>query len=226
MYKAVFIDVDDTLLDFNACAAQAMQRGFAMRGEAYRQEMFPVFRRINLGFWQKIETGEITRAQLEADRWNTVFAALGLPHLDGPAFEVDFKRFLTESAVPIPHALETLQILAARCPLYAATNGPQIQQETRLAKAGMLPYITRVFTSETIGAEKPSPAFFAACFAQLPQLTPADILFVGDSLTADMAGGIDSGMATCWYNPQTLPCPAEITPTYIITDLRQLPQLL
>lgn len=226
MYKAVFLDVDDTLLDFNACAAQSMRRGLELRGEVYRDEMFPVFRTINLGFWHKIETGEITRAQLAADRWNTVFAALGLSHLDGPDFEVDFKRFLNDSAVPVPYAPETVQELSRRYPLYVATNGPQYQQEHRLSMAGMLPYIKKVFTSEAIGAEKPTPAFFAACFAQLPDITPPEVLFIGDSLSADIAGGIACGMATCWYNPAKHPCPPELTPTHIITDLRELLTLL
>lgn len=226
MYKAVFLDIDDTLLDFSACAAEAMRRGLEQRGEVYREEMFPVFTRINLGFWHGIETGEITRAELAARRWNAVFAALGLSHLDGPAFEVDFKHFLTRSAVPIPHAREVVAELAARVPLYAASNGPQAQQEKRLARAGLLPFFERIFTSEAIGAEKPSRDFFAACFAELPDIAPAQVLFVGDSLTADMAGGIAFGMDCCWYDPQAQPCPPGIVPRYIIRDLRELPGLL
>lgn len=226
MYKAIFLDVDDTLLDFNACAGQAIRRGLELRGEQYRDEMLPVFHSINVGFWHRIETGEITRAQLAAHRFNTVFAALGLSHLDGPAFETDFKRFLCDSAVPIPHALETVQALSGRYPLYVATNGPQYQQEHRLAMAGMLPHIDGLFTSETIGAEKPTAAFFSACFAQLPGITPADTLFVGDSLTADIAGGAACGMATCWFNPENRPCAQTVTPDYIITDLRELLTLL
>ncbi|MBQ0038727.1 MAG: YjjG family noncanonical pyrimidine nucleotidase [Clostridiales bacterium] len=226
MYQAIFLDIDDTLLDFNACAAQAIRRALALRGEVYRDEMFPVFRRINVGFWHRIETGEITRAQLAADRFNAVFAALGLGHLDGPAFEVDFKRFLNEAAVPVPHAPDTVRRLADRYPLYAATNGPQHQQENRLRLAGLLPYFTAVFTSESMGADKPSAAFFAACFARLPGITPGDVLLVGDSLTADIAGGAACGMDTCWFNPNRRPCPPELTPTHIITDLRELEHLL
>ena len=226
MYRGIFLDVDDTLLDFDACAAHALRRGLEMRGEVYRSEMLAVFRRINRGFWQKIETGEITRAQLARDRFNAVFAALGLGHLDGAAFEVDFKRFLNDSAELMPYAAETVAYLAARYPLYVASNGPQRQQERRLAMAGLLPYIKTVFTSEAIGAEKPSPAFFAACFAQLPGIAPGELLFVGDSLTADIAGGIACGMDTCWYHPRSVECAGDIRPTYTITDLRQLREIV
>ena len=45
---------------------------------------------------------------------------------------------------------------------------------------------------------------------------------IGDSLSADMAGGIAFGLDTCWYNPQRLARPAEMPITHEIHTLSEL----
>ena len=45
---------------------------------------------------------------------------------------------------------------------------------------------------------------------------------VGDSLTSDMAGGINAGLDTCWYNPKGKEKPADMPITYVIESLRDL----
>ena len=49
---------------------------------------------------------------------------------------------------------------------------------------------------------------------------------VGDSLTSDILGGINAGIATCWVNPDHKPGRADIVPDYEIEALHQLPALL
>ena len=84
--------------------------------------------------------------------------------------------------------------------LCAASNGPYLQQLNRLEKAGMIDYFAHCFVSEQLGAEKPSQRFFDGCFAKLPGTLPEETMIIGDSLTADMAGGRQAGMHTCWYD--------------------------
>ena len=83
-----------------------------------------------------------------------------------------------------------------------------------------------IFLSEELGAEKPSPAFFERVFAALPDIRKEDMLIVGDSLTSDMKGGIAAGISTCWYNPQSLPRPADMAVDHEITDLHEVLSLL
>ena len=49
---------------------------------------------------------------------------------------------------------------------------------------------------------------------------------VGDSLSSDILGGIQAGMRTCWVNPQGKAAPENITPTWQIGSLSELPALL
>jgi len=60
---------------------------------------------------------------------------------------------------------------------------------------------TQVFSSDS-RSMKPSPALFHRALADLtthdPSLTPADVLFIGDTLTADILPAKALGMATAW----------------------------
>ncbi len=221
MIKAVFIDVDDTLLDFRACAKQAMQETMKECGMVYEESMFPVFWRINNELWRAIERGELTREGLWEIRWNRIFAELGI-EADGPAFETAFHDKLAVSAVEVEGARDIMAYLASRYRVFVTTNAPHFQQVTRLTSAGMMQYVEGVFTSEKIGASKPSKKFFAACFEEIDDILPAETVIIGDSLTADIRGGEGFGMKTCWFNPFGKEAPADITIDYMVHTLAEI----
>ena len=162
--------------------------------------MFAVFQVENDKLWARIERGELTIAGLRDVRWQTILTRLGL-EADGAAMEDAFRVRLHESAVPVPGALDVLAQLYGKYRLCAASNGPYAQQVNRLRRAGMLDAFEQLFISGQLGAEKPSRVFFDRCLAQLPGVRPEQCLMIGDSLTADIAGGRAAGMQTCWFDP-------------------------
>ena len=113
-----------------------------------------------------------------------------------------FRSYLHNSAVPVSGALETLEALAGKYIFCAASNGPYEQQLNRLGRGGMRKYFTHCFVSEKVGVEKPSLRFFEKCMEELPGIEPEECLMIGDSLTADIAGGHAAGLKTCWYHPE------------------------
>lgn len=224
MIRAIFFDVDGTLIDFHASAKIAMMRAFEKNGLSFRDEMFDAFTTINRSFWAAMERREITIDDLHRDRWNRIFAELGIS-FDGQLFERDFLRGLDDAAVPIDGAAEMLASLSAHFPLYVASNADRAQQLHRLEIAGMLSFFKAVFTSGEFGAMKPSPAFFDGCFAALPDLRPCDTVMVGDSLTADIAGGAAYGMKTCWCKLREQDVPPELRIDWTVRSLSEIPSL-
>ena len=228
--KAIFIDIDNTLLDFDAYVRESMRAGFARFGlRPYEPWMYDIFVRENDKLWQAIERSELTFARLQDIRWNTVFRALGI-EADGIAFERYFREALHESAIPVDGARELLEALRGRYLLAAASNGPYEQQLHRLALAGMKDFFDWFFISERIGASKPSKLFFDEAFRQVNEgretpILPEDTAIIGDSLTSDMAGGRGCGLKTVYYRrPGAAPANDSVDVT--AEDLRDIPALL
>ena len=125
----------------------------------------------------------------------------------------------------LPGALEAVERLSKKYKLYAATNGTKTVQTKRIEQAGLRKYFQNIFISQDIGIEKPALEFFKKCFAQIPGFDPKKAMIVGDSLTSDIQGGINSGMTTCWVNPKHK-ISTTIQPDYEIEALTQLEALL
>lgn len=228
--KLVFIDIDNTLLDFDECVKQAMAYGFDRFGlKKYENYMFDVFTKTNNKLWQEIEQGKLSLENLEDLRWNSIFDEIGVA-FDGREFEKYFREFLFESAIPIAGAHELLNYLKSKYVLCAASNGPYEQQLHRLELANMKGYFSQIFVSEKIGAAKPSEIFFKKAFDILNSnseepFSAEDSIIIGDSLSSDIAGGKQYGMKTCLFtrNKDLRECKVA---DYMIESLEQIRDFL
>ncbi|MDD6284784.1 MAG: YjjG family noncanonical pyrimidine nucleotidase [Firmicutes bacterium] len=223
MIKVVFIDIDNTLLDFDEGARQSIKNTCAEFGIEYSDIMFDTFQSVNNELWRRLERGELTRERLHEIRWGLIFAQLGIS-ADAAAFEGMFFEGLTYSAVPIDGAAEALKYLSGKYTVCVASNASHGHQAERMREAGLEQYVDKFFVSADIGADKPSKRFFDLCFDRLPPCRPDEAIMIGDSLTADMRGGADYGMRTCWYNPHAADSVDWVD--YTVTDLRQIEQIL
>lgn len=223
--KTIFIDIDNTLLDFNKNAALAMERSFIKNGLNYKDEYAPVFITINDGLWAKIETGEITRAQLVERRFRLVLGALNLVG-DYDSIETDFRTFLSDCAEPVDGAKDLLDYLYKKYDLYAASNAFLDQQKRRLNLAGMGEYFKDVFVSEKIGYKKPTKEYFDECFKRTIGADKKTTIMIGDSLSADVEGGVKYGLITVWFNRDGKSCCGDVKPHFIVDKLEQIKNLL
>ncbi len=199
MIKAVLLDIDNTLLDFNASAALAMEEAFLSHGLPFVKEHFATFKSVNDSLWLQIESGELTRAELHAKRFDIILGRLGLDY-DGTAVEKSFLENLNHCAVKMDGAEELLTYLSAKYTLCTASNAPTVQNKTRLRFSGLKKYFTHEFVSEEIGFAKPDPRFFAVCFKTLAPVKKEETVMIGDSFTADVAGAVNYGIKTFWFN--------------------------
>ena len=55
---------------------------------------------------------------------------------------------------------------------------------------------------------------------------PEKVLMVGDDPHSDIMGAMNAGFDTCWLNIGGHPVPEGITPTYQVSSLKQLENLL
>lgn len=225
--KAVLWDVDGTLLDFLAAEREAIKTCFSLFGLGEcTDEMIAQYSAINVRWWQALERGEYTKPEILVGRFAEFFTARGIDTAVAPAFNAEYQLRLGDTIEFCPHALETVQALrgiAAQC---AVTNGTKIAQDKKLARSGLDKLLNPIFISEVVGAEKPSPAFFAPVFAAFPGIKPEEMLIVGDSLTSDIRGGVNAGIQTCWYNPRGHAAPPELRIDYTVSDIAEVLQIV
>ena len=74
--------------------------------------------------------------------------------------------------------------------------------------------------------EKDRALFYEKIAEQIPAFDKSQALMVGDSLTADIAGGNNAGIDTAWYNPKGLTNQTQARPTYILQSYLYLLVLL
>ncbi len=228
--KAVFIDIDDTILDFDAYVKESMRSGFQKFGfPPYREEMYQTFLKINTHLWSELEKGSLTFTRLKEIRWNLIFEALEI-NFDGEVFENYFRGELFNSAIPVKGAVDVLCYLSKKYPLYAASNGPFEQQINRLRIGKMEHYFKDFFISEKIGASKPSKEFFEYCFSILRKenedILPENILMIGDSLSSDIKGATDFGLKTCFFDKKKKGLPQNTKIDFYIKELTEIKKII
>lgn len=220
----VFIDIDDTLLDFTKCANDAIKSACNKFGVPYTTTLVDTFHPINLDLWHRLEKKEVTKEKLFDTRFQIVFDKLGIK-ADGIAFEAAFRENFHESAILVDGARYLLEYLRSKYKVYVASNASMHQQTNRMKRAELDGYIDGYFVSEEIGFPKPQKEFFDACFKALPDVKPQDVVMIGDSLSADIKGACEYGLKTIWYNHRNEPT-SDVKCDYIVSRLSEVKNIL
>ena len=225
MIEFLFLDLDDTILDFHRAeriALAATLRSFGVEPETDVMDRYHI---INQWHWEQLEKGLMTREQVQTGRFAVLFRELGMA-VEPKECTARYQENLSRGHFFLPGAEEAVKRLSQKYRLYLASNGTASVQQGRLTSAGLYPVFEKVFVSQELGFNKPSIEFFNACTRQIPGYDPKKAMMVGDSLTSDIQGGINAGMATCWVNPTHAPGRPDIRPDYEITALSELEGLL
>ena len=225
MVEFLFLDLDDTILDFHKAERIALSGTLREFGLEPTEEILGRYHAINKWHWEQLELGKLTREQVLQNRFSVLFEQMGLT-VDKEACAGAYERSLSMGHYFLPGAEEAVKRLHRKYRLFLASNGTASVQHGRMTSAGLYPYFEQVFVSQQIGHNKPSLQYFESCFARIPGFDREKAMMVGDSLTSDIRGGRNAGIATVWVNPQGLACPDDIRPDYEIAALSQLEQLL
>jgi HAD superfamily hydrolase (TIGR01549 family) len=100
-----------------------------------------------------------------------------------------------------------------------------------LHNAGLLVHFDPVVISDEVGIRKPGAEIFDTVRERL-ELAPAQVLHVGDNLSADVAGAAQAGMRTAWLTRRVADPDAALRaytgpkPDHVIADLTELEGLL
>jgi YjjG family noncanonical pyrimidine nucleotidase len=224
-YTWLLFDADGTLFDYDKAETQAIRQTFEQFGHPYLASYLACYRPINHQLWLDLERGAITPAALQVRRFELLLEAL---HLQGDpaAFSACYLQNLAGAWALIDGAEGLIRSLYQKYHMMVITNGLRDVQRPRLNASPIGKYFDDVVVSEEIGFAKPSAGFFDVAFARMNYPDKRRVLLIGDSLSADIQGGINYGIDTCWFNPKHLPRPEGLDIRYEIGFLPQFIILL
>lgn len=225
MIEFVFLDLDATILDFLKAESVALGKVLAREGIEATERTVARYSEINDYHWKLLEVGKLTREEVKFKRFQVFFDEMRIK-TDVEAARKFYEEQLAIGHYFMPGAVELLEALHGKYRLFIMSNGSIAAQNGRIASANIAHYFEKIFLSEKVGYNKPQKEFFDACFAQIKGFDPEKAIILGDSLSSDILGGINAGIATCWFNSLNHPPSPAIIPDYEIKKLAEFVPLL
>ena len=220
-YRWLIFDADGTLFDFRLGETIALQQTTRMHDVAYSSDLHESYSAISAELWRQFELGEISLMHLRVVRFERLFAELGID-LEAESFNRDFMQALGQQRQLLPGSEAIVRSLSSRFRLLLATNGIAVVQRPRFAGSSIRRYFEDVVISDEIGVAKPQTGFLEEAFSRMGEPSKSEVLMIGDSLSSDIAGGVNFGVDTCWFNPDGFALDGSPKPTYEIADLTEI----
>lgn len=195
MIRAVFLDVDDTLVDY-APAAHAAFR-IAVGDQA------PYEQWLGLDHYERWLTGGFENfVAFREGRMRDFLRLLGRDADADRAAEIEQHRF--ERLADHYRLFADVQPLLAELRgkgvrLGLITNNESVHQRDKLARVGLDTGFDAIVISDEVGVAKPDPAIFEHALA-LVELDPDEAMHVGDNRRADAQGAHDAGLRAVWLD--------------------------
>lgn len=224
-YKYLLFDADETLFDFKAGEKNAFREALELMSMPYSEEGYSLYHGINERIWKALERGEITRDRLKVKRFEDYFTAVGADATIAEDMAKNYMNALSHQRMPIAEAEETVRRLSFKYAVYVITNGIEFIQRGRMRGSVFEKYVRHMFISDEIGAAKPAKEYFDRVIAHIGDSDRSAYLIIGDSLTADIDGGIAAGIDTCHFDPAGAGSGGRNV-TYRISHLPELIQIL
>lgn len=224
-YEWLLFDADNTLWDFSAAEASALERTLRSRDIEWSGEVLAQYRIINHAAWSDYEAGRLPKSQLRTIRFKRLLEYYRLEH-PAEALSLDYRTYLSESTHMLEGALELLQSLHGSYRMGLITNGLKEVQRPRLLATNLEKFFEFVVISDEIGVAKPQAAFFDVAYEQMDGVAKDKVLVIGDNPNADVGGALAYGFDACWLRRPGVADRKGLGETFRIRDIRELSALL
>lgn len=220
-YDFVLFDADETLFSFDIFAG--LKIVFAKHAIDFSHSDFVYYQNTNKKLWLEYQNGSISADYLQVTRFNEWANILGTP---AKQLNDEFLDAMVHICQPLTGAIQLLNKLKKKAKLGIITNGFERIQKARIRHTGLNGMFDWLVISEVVGTPKPDKMIFEHTFGLMGKPSRDKILMVGDTISSDILGGQNAGIDTCWLQHPGVVKPDDITPTYQITELKQLEDIL
>ncbi len=225
--KAIFFDLDETLLDTSGCRPPAVEASFHAAASVYPQ--------LQLEAWRKASEevkGEMhdlwlnspnSGAELLREGSYRILKKLGVDdrELAAHVSHAYYRTWVSHLNL-FPEVHEVLAALRGRFRLGIVSNGPSDLQRYKLKLFDLEHEFDPIVISGEVGIAKPDPKIFRYAL-ELAKVSPSEALYVGDSPVYDIVGAKSVGMKMAWVNRNGLPVETlGAKPDFVVYRLTEL----
>ncbi|MDE6275551.1 MAG: YjjG family noncanonical pyrimidine nucleotidase [Clostridia bacterium] len=221
----LLIDADDTVLDFKNSERDAIIALCEQYSIGRKEDFADRFKQINRRKWDMFEQGLVTREEIFYSRFEELFEEFGIKGLDIIQVGDQYRENMAYSSRIINGARAFLRRASQNHDLYCVTNGITRTQKMRMKSSGLGMYFKKLYISQEINMAKPSREFFEYVIADIGLSDLNDVYIIGDSLTSDIQGGINSGIKTVFFNKENKQI-KDIRPDFEVKGYRELEKLI
>ena len=237
VYKAIFLDWDDTIGDWTTAEHKALQDIYRMY---HLDRLYPTFedylnayKPYNLELWGMYGRGEVTKEKLHFERFYKPLKSERLkvkgerrePETLAHEIGAEFLRLTNKYFCLLPDAAEVVKYLAAKYPLTIVSNGFKEVQYYKFEHSGLSPYLTHTLISEEVGINKPQPEIFAIALER-NGITADEAIMIGDSYSSDIAGAKAAGIDQIWVRNDGNDGNDVMSATYIVPKITDIMEIL
>jgi HAD superfamily hydrolase (TIGR02253 family) len=204
MFKAIFFDLDDTLLDTHLTYREALAETCSVaarrRAGLHAERLAEVYHEVSAAMWRSFDLGQMkdSAAEVRVRVWTEALRQLGIEDEAMVADLADHYGAGRQASYRLfPDVLSTLDRLHRRFHLGIITNGMTEIQRNKIQRLGIEPYFDTVLISQEVGCLKPDPRIFELALARVP-CRPEEAVMIGDSPDRDVAGARAVGMHALW----------------------------
>ena len=228
-YTHLFFDADGTLFDFNTSEKKALENTVRRMCGVWKPELADLYHQQTKKTWMELEKRLITLEKLKTLRFERFKEVSGLD-FDVAEISKVYIDFLSQSDDLFPGTVELLEELYKKYTLVLVTNGITSVQRGRIKTTDTEKYFKDIVISEEVGVAKPDPKFFQIASEQCGNPPKENILMIGDSMTSDIQGAKNYGIASCLIVLPHKEVPvlgaSDPKPDFIIRDFDQLKEIL
>lgn len=223
MIKAVLIDIDDTIFDFEKCSKNAFKKTLKKLDLSYKEKDFSYFNKVNDILWTKQKLGNINIEEVFIERSNMMSKYFGLD-IEKEIFNNLFVEFLYDEIEMIDEVEGLLSYLSDKYQIFAASNGVYDMQVNRIKKSNLDKYFKDIFVSDKIGFEKPDKRFFQKIM-NFTKFSNNDLIMIGDSIKSDIIGAKNSNIKSIYFNKENKKN-SDKNFTYQVKNLSEIKKIL
>ena len=224
-YEFLLFDADHTLFDFKSAEYYALKEALEYFGLPNTDEHIERYSDINVKYWKMLERGEIDKKSLMLARFVEFATEYGFEDKAQGLSDL-YMSNLAHQAQLFDGALEMIAELSKKYRLFIITNGVKSTQDGRFGISPITKYFEKIFISEVVGFEKPHKEFFNAVANGIDGFDPEKAIVIGDSLSSDIKGAINSGLDCIWYNPQKKDAPEGWNITHTVENFEEILEIL